>query len=303
MRSATRLLSVPLQGIVLYIAGLWLLSSLDASSKYLTSLAVPVLVVAWFRYVGHVLLMTALVMPRVGPKALLATQAPVRQALRGALMLSTTLLFFTLLRHAPIAQATVFNFLAPLLILAISPWLLREPARWHRWLGVALGISGMLLIVRPGGSLAPATTALGLLTAASFAGFLLATRGVARDAALTTNFYGGLLGAVVLTLALPWFWKLPDLSAPQWALLLSTGVTGFLSHGLQIMGFRRAPASTLAPFTYLQIVAATLLGWWVFGQWPDLLTAAGMALIGAAGLGVGWLESRASRQATVASSS
>lgn len=287
---------VLLRGIACYVIGLWLLSTLDTSSKVLVGIGVPVLMVAWFRYVGHMVLMVALVMPRVGRAELLRTESLTRQCVRGALMISTTLLFFTLLRHAPVAEATAFNFMAPLFILMVAPWLLHESHRLRRWVGVAAGFAGMLLVVRPGGQLSAGTAVLGCITALSFAGFQLATRRVAHDSPLTTNFYGGLFGAVALTLALPFFWQTPELSAGHWALLVSTGLSGFVAHWLQIIGFRHAPASVLAPYAYLQILAATALGWAVFGQLPDAVTAAGMALICLAGLVVAVLDARAGRR-------
>jgi drug/metabolite transporter (DMT)-like permease len=130
------------------------------------------------------------------------------------------------------------------------------------------------------------------LTALTFAFFQIATRRVAHDPPLTTNYYGGLVGTVALTLALPWFWETPDLSAGQWLLLISTGCTGFLGHLLQIVAYSRTQATLLAPFSYLQIVAATGLGWLAFGQLPDLTTAIGISLICLAGLAVVLWETR-----------
>jgi drug/metabolite transporter (DMT)-like permease len=97
---------------------------------------------------------------------------------------------------------------------------------------------------------------------------------------------------VTLTLALPWFWKTPDLPVWGWLLLASTGISGFLGHWLQITAYRKSPATLLAPFSYLQIVAAATLGWLVFGQAPGKTTAIGIALICLAGLGVALTEAR-----------
>lgn len=278
-------------GILLHIAGLWLLSSLDASGKLLVMAGVPVLMVSWFRYVVHIGLMTAVVLPQRG-LAVFQTKSLPRQLQRGLMMITTTVLFFSVLGRVPLAEGTAMNFMAPLFLLALAPWLLQEPHRLHRWLGVVAGFVGMLIVMRPGGQLDRTGVVLGLLTALAFALFQIATRRVAHDDPLTTNYYGGLFGAIALTLALPWFWRTPQLAPWQWLLLGSTGVTGFLGHWLQIAAFRRAPATLLAPFSYLQIVAAATLGWAVFGQLPDRATAAGIALICAAGLGVALAEAR-----------
>lgn len=289
-------------GILLHIAGLWLLSMLDASGKWLVLAGVPVLMVSWVRYTVHTALMTAVVLPRRG-QAMFRTQSLPRQLVRGFLMIATTVLFFSVLARLPLAEATAINFMAPLFVMAMAPWLLREAHRLHRWLGVLVGFAGMLVVVRPGAQLDPVGVGLGLLTAFTFALFQISTRRVAHDDPLTTNYYGGLFGTVALTLALPWFWVTPDLSFGQWVLLLSTGFTGFFGHWLQAAAYRQSPASLLAPFSYMQIISAAILGWLVFDQVPGGTTALGIALICVAGLGVAltearmaWLRTRALRE-------
>jgi len=278
-------------GILLHVAGLWTLSTLDASAKWLVLAGVPILMVTWVRYLMHTALMTAVVLPSRGT-AILKTRSLSRQLTRGLLMVLSTILFFSVLRRLPLAEATSLNFMAPLFLMAMAPWLLDEANRLHRWVGVMTGFVGVLIVVRPDSPLDPLGVALGLLTALTFAFFQIATRRVAHDDPLTTNFYGGLFGTVSLTAALPWFWELPNLTTAQWLLLISTGVTGFVGHLLQIMAYSRSQATLLAPFSYLQIVAATTLGWTVFGQLPDLTTAVGIALICLAGLAVVLWETR-----------
>lgn len=276
-------------GILFHVAGLWVLSGLDASGKYLAMAGVPILMVSWVRYSVHTLLSSAVLLPRRG-RGLLRTHSLRGQLLRGALMILSTVLFFSVLKRVPLAEATAMNFMAPIMLMALAPWLLHEPHRLHRWCGVALGFGGMLLVVRPGTGLDPLGIALGLATALTFACFQIATRRLAQDDPLTTNYYGGLIGTVALTLALPWFWETPDLSPWQWGLLLSTGVTGAIGHGLQAVAYARTPATLLAPYSYLQILSAVTLGWAVFGQLPDATTALGIACICAAGVAVALAE-------------
>ncbi len=288
-------------GVLLHIAGLWLLSCLDASGKYLVLAGVPVLMVAWVRYTVHTVLSSAVLLPRRG-LTLLRTRSPGGQMLRGVLMILTSVLFFSVVERVPLAEATAMNFMAPVLVMALAPWLLRERHRLHRWLGVVLGFGGMVLVVRPGAGLDPIGVALGMATAAAFAGFQIATRRLAHDDPLTTNYYGGLFGTVVLTLALPWFWSAPELSWGEWLLLGSTGVTGAIGHGLQSAAYARAPATLLAPYSYLQILTAAALGWAVFGQWPDAVTFLGIGLICLAGVGVALAERFARKAQAMAAS-
>lgn len=278
-------------GIPLHIAGLWTISTLDATAKWLVLAGVPVLMVTLARYVMHVAVIMAVILPSRG-WALFKTRSLSRQLIRGVLMVSSTVLFFSVLRLLPLAEATAINFMAPLFLMAMAPWLLSEPHRLHRWVGVLIGFIGVLIVVRPGAQLDPVGVALGLLNAITMAFFHICTRRVAHDDPVTTNFYGGLSGSVALMVALPWFWTTPDFSAVQWVLLLSTGFTGFSGHLMQIMAYQRTQATLLAPFSYIQIVAATVLGWLFFDQLPDLTSAIGIALICMAGLAVVLWETR-----------
>jgi len=289
----------PLVGIVLLILSTWALSGLDASGKWVMGAGVSLLLLCWVRYVGHLLLVLALVLPAKGTGVLRSRRAR-NQVLRGVLMLAATLSFFTTLSYLPQAQATAINFLAPLMMLALAPWLLGEAPRLSRWVAAGVGFAGVLVMIRPGSGLDPVGTLFGLLTACLFAGQYLVTRRVAIDDPLTTLVWSGAVGSVILTLGLPWFlplaWPLLHTLTPlHWLVLASTGFWGALGHLMQIQAYRHAPASMLAPFLYLQIVSAATLGWLIWGQFPDLVTWLGIAIICASGITIGVLEWRGRR--------
>lgn len=289
----------PLWGIVLLVSSLWTLSCLDATGKWVMAAGVPLFVLAWVRYAVHLVLVLGLLLPTRG-KAVLRSVRPGAQVLRGAAMLLATLMFFTTLRYLPQAEATSINFLAPLLVLAVAPWLLGEPARLSRWLACGVAFAGVLVVVRPGGGLHPLGVVFGLLTACCMAVQFIATRQVARDDPFTSLLWGGAVGTACLTLALPFVlpvaWPLLRTLEPlHWLLLVSTGVSGALGHWLQIGAYRHAGASTLAPFAYLQIVSATAVGWLVWGHFPDALTWVGIGIICASGITVALLEGLRSR--------
>lgn len=293
----------PLVGIVLLILSAWVLSCLDASGKWVMEAGVPLWLLCWVRYLVHLLLVLALVLPRRG-LGVLRSVRPREQLLRGGSMLLATMAFFTTLSYMPQAEATAINFLAPLLVLALAPWVLKEPPRISRWVAAAIAFGGVLIIVRPGGGLHPLGVMFGLLTACCFAAQFIATRRVARDDPYTSLIWSGAVGTVCLTLALPVILPpalpvLAELSAVNWLLLISTGVSGALGHLLQIGAYRNAPASTLAPFVYLQIVSATAVGWMYWGHFPDSLTWLGIAIICTSGIGIGVLEWRRSRVAAL----
>jgi drug/metabolite transporter (DMT)-like permease len=214
-------------------------------------------------------------------------------------MLAATLLYLTAAHYLPLSQTTAINFLAPLIVLAIAPWALGERPFLSRWIAGGAGLLGVLVVVRPGAGLDPTGTLFGLLSACALASQYIASRRVAVDDPYTTLIWSGAVGSVVMTLALPFYWRdvaaLPGLlSALEWLVLLGTGFWGCLGHYLQIQAYRRAPASLLAPFVYFQIVSATALGWLIWDQFPDFVSWLGIAIICASGITIGCVEWRRS---------
>lgn len=291
----------PLAGIGLLVLSLFTLSCLDGSGKWVMAAGVPLLVLSWVRYAVHLVLVLALMVPRRGWRVVRSV-GPRDQILRGAAMLCATLMFFTTLRYLPQAQATAINFLAPMIVLASAPWVLREPPRLSRWVAAGVAFAGVLIVIRPGGGLPFIGVVSGLLTAFCFAAQYILTRRVARDDPYTSLVWSGAVGTVALTLALPLTLPsalpvLREMDGWVWLAMLSTGVSGALGHLLQIAAYRNAPASTLAPFTYLQIISATAVGWLMWGHFPDALTWLGIAVICTSGIAIGLIEWRRSRAA------
>ncbi len=289
----------PMIGVLLLVLSMWTLSCLDASGKWVMSAGVPLLVLSWFRYAIHLVLVLALVLPARGLRVLRSTK-PREQLIRGGSMFLATLMFFTTLSYIPQAEATAINFLAPLLVLSLAPWILKEPARLSRFVAAGIAFAGVLIVIRPGGGLHPLGTIFGLLTACCFTAQFIATRRVAGDDPFTSLIWSGAVGTVCLTLTLPFILPpalpvLQALSPLDWAVLISTGITGGVGHLFQIAAYRRAPASTLAPFIYLQILSATSVGWLIWGHFPDPLTWLGIAIICASGIGIGLIEWRRGR--------
>lgn len=285
-----------LLAVVQLVACGWALSSLDASAKWTMEAGIGLLFVCWVRYITHLLAALPVALHASGRHAL--HSVAVRwQLLRGAFMLASTMAFFTTLSYLPQAQATAINFLAPLLVLLVAPWLLREAPQLSRWLATAAGFAGVLIVIRPGAGLDPVGTLFGLLTACLFTGQYVANRLVAGDDPLTSLVWSGAIGTLALSLAWPLYGPqamplLQQLSPLQWLVLLSTGLWGALGHLLQIQAYRNAPASLLSPFLYMQIIAASTIGWLVWRQFPDLTSWLGIGLIIVSGLAVMLREMR-----------
>lgn len=271
----------PKKGILLICAAVFLFASSDALSKYLTNFY-PVVMVLWVRYVVHVLLILAALRPPT-LKTLITTQNPKLQIIRGLCMANTNLMFISALHYIPLAEGTAIIYLSPLLVTAMSGPFLGERITRIQWLAVAIGFIGVLLIVRPGGSLFHPVALLALGAAFSFSLYQIITRKLNHtDKSSITNFISGLVCVIVTSLLLPFFWKTPTLHFVLLMVLL--GISALVSHLLMTKAYQHAKPSTLAPFSYTQLSFAGLIGYVFFEQTPDLMGLLGMLVIVAGGL-------------------
>ncbi|SEQ75562.1 Permease of the drug/metabolite transporter (DMT) superfamily [Azotobacter beijerinckii] len=277
----------PLLGIGQIVLATALFAGHDTLSKHLGGIY-PVVMVVWARYAVHSLLMLGLFAPRHG-RALLRSRRPGLQLARALCLLGSSLLFTAGLRFIPLAEATAVNFLAPLLVAALSAPLLGERVTPAQWLAVGVSFVGILCIVRPGSELFDPAILLTMGSACCFAGYHLITRKLSGiDDARTSNCLTGLLNCLALSALLPFFWTTPRL---EHALLaLGMGSFAMLGHLLLTHAYRHAAPTLLAPFSYAQIVFAGLVGYLLFGNLPDAFAQLGMALICASGLAMAHLQ-------------
>lgn len=292
-----------MKALLFLVLSMVFLSVLDASVKWVIASSIPILVVAWFRYVVHLVLVVAIFVPLKGHN-ILRSKMPQTQVVRGVVMLMGSLSFFTTLHYLPQAEATALNFLAPLLVLSTAPWLLRETSKPSRWVATGIAFLGMLIIIRPSAGLSPIGITAGLFTACCFAAQYIITRRLAAENPLTSVIWSGALGSLGLSCTMPFLLPsaipfLQNLSFNHWLVLLSTGITGALGHLFQIAAYGQAPASTLAPFVYLQIISSTAMGWLVWQHFPDNLTLVGIAIICSSGMTIGFMEWRKHKLVTL----
>jgi drug/metabolite transporter (DMT)-like permease len=279
------------RAILLYILAGFFLSSLDATAKLLVLRDYPVWWVIWARYFFHVLIVLPLVRAKAGPD-FWRTRRPLLQFARSAMLLVATMAFFTALRYLPLAEASAISFLAPMFVIILSGPMLGEKVSGARWLAVAAGFAGILLITRPGSAAFHPATLLMVVMAFANALYQILTRKLTSEPVYTTLFYTGLAGAIGFTLALPF---LPPHPLPGFGDALpfvALGVLAGLGHWSMISALQQAQASQLTPFTYLQMAWPLTLGWLMFGQFPDPISIAGMAVIVAAGIWLALQERR-----------
>ena len=282
-----------LAGIGLVLLAVACFAVLDTATK-LSTAAVPILMGVWVRYAFQAVATTLVLLPRYGT-ALLRTDHPRFQLLRGALLLvSSTLAFFSL-RYMPMAEFTSVVLIAPLVVTLFAATTLKEEVSPLRWALVAGGFAGTVVILRPGGMVFSWAILLPLTLVFTNAWFQVLTSRLARtEKPLTMHLYTGWVGALIATIPLPFVWiSLPGWQ--EWALLCLMGFMGTVGHFFLILAYQRAPASTLTPYLYAQIGFAMLGGWLMFSHVPDRASLLGMALIAVCGATGAWLTVRERR--------
>jgi drug/metabolite transporter (DMT)-like permease len=276
-----------LRGTLLMVASTVFFACSDVITKQLAGVLPPV-EIAWLRYATFALM----VIPALalnGGAPLLRSRHTGLQVLRGLGMVGSSILFTAGLSFMAVADATAVYFISPILIMALSVLFLGEVVRWRRWTAALVGLLGVLIVIRPGTSAFESAALLPLLGATSWAAAAVVTRRMSgQDQPLTTLAYSAFVGFLVLSAALPFTWV-----APRWQevlLGLAVGVLSTAGHWLVILAYRHANASAIAPFSYVQLLWATGLGYLAFGSLPDAWTALGAGVIAASGLYTAYRE-------------
>ena len=287
--------------MTLMLTAMLILPGIDAIAKWLSG-AIPAGQIAWSRFLFQTILMLPLFLRTRGT---IMTRALPLHALRGALIALTTLLFFSALKHLPLADAISIFFVEPLILTLLSAMFLAETVGPRRLTAVAVGFVGALIVIRPSFAALGTPALLPLGAAVSFAVYLMLTRTLAQhEQPERMQFYAGVFGGLAMTVALA-VGSIGDVAvlsvvAPdlqQWLLLAGLGVIATGGHLLVVHAFRLAPAGMLAPFQYVEIVGATILGLVLFDDFPDGTTWIGVAIIVGSGMYVFHREAMIARRA------
>jgi drug/metabolite transporter (DMT)-like permease len=276
-------------GAAFVLAAVLCFAGLDTCTKAIG--AMPVAMVMWFRYGVQTVLTAATQAPHRG-RALFATRHPWLQALRGALLLATSIATYLSLRYMSVGELTAIVMLTPIALTLVSACVFGEHVSPARWTLIALAFAGALLVVRPGSADFSAAMLLPVLALGANTAFHLVTSKLAKvDDVGTMQFYTGLTGMAIATVALPFAWA-PVASWSAWVLLGLICVLSTLGHGLLIVAYAKAGIATLTPLLFAQIAFGTLMGWVVFAHVPDALALAGICLIMLGGAACMWLSAR-----------
>jgi len=280
-RRAPSRIDRPFKGIALVLLSTVFLSCSDVTAKYLSS-SLPSIEITWIRFLIFALIMVPAMLPR-SPLYAMRTERLGFQLMRGAALLGSSLFFITGLRFLPIAEASATGFVSPLFVTALSIIFLSEKVGLRRWIATALGLVGVAIILRPGSSAFHVAAFFPLVSALCWAGTLILTRMMSgREAVITTMTYSALTGLAILTAMVPFVWVAPSWHDILFGLVI--GVASTAGQWIVVMAYRYGDASVLAPFSYTQLLWASIAGFLIFGEVPDVWTITGAAFIVTSGL-------------------
>lgn len=278
-----------LKGILYMCAGVLCLALGDAITKWLGASYSPLQII-FFRTLVSLPLIVLIARFNGGIRKL-GTKRPGVHLLRGLIFTGTMVCFMWSLTLLPLAEATAIIFAAPLFVTLLSVPLLKERVDKPTILATLLGFIGVMIVVRPGAdSFRPAT--LIVLAAAVFYALTLITarRYGSREHLWAMVFYTTLIPMLVSAATMPWVWITP--SMPDWPIFILAGVLGVGAMAGITMAFRYAPAALAAPFDYTALIWAVLLGWWIWGEVPDVWVLIGGTVVIFSGLLIAWREGR-----------
>ena len=271
----------PLFGILIMCVGISFFGIKDGFAKILVSELHPVMV-AWMQFAVSWLLIVPFVIYRNGIAAMWPRPFFL-PFMRGATSVAIGVLVITALKFIPLADLQAVIFVAPILVTALSPWLLKEHVGIRRWSAVIAGFIGVLIILRPDLS----GERFGYLIALGAGVVLACYFFVNRKAANLSSPEAGVLHVMsvgAVGLAVPAFltWKTPGLT--EFPVIGGMAFFTVLGHFLLIEAFKHGPASLIAPFHYFVIISAIIMGYFVFGDLPEPLTWLGIAIVLASGI-------------------
>jgi drug/metabolite transporter (DMT)-like permease len=267
----------------------------DTCAKWLSA-SMPTAQIVWARYIGAAVIALAASRSLSRPVTL-RSKRPWLQLVRSVLLLGATTANIVALRQLQLSETATIGFLTPIFVALLAGPLLGEKVSTERMIAIALGFLGVVIATRPGTAAFQPIVLLAVAGVVCNSGYVLATRKLAgADAAQTTLAWTQIAGIVFLTPLLPWIWRQPQ-SAIDWLVMAAMGVFAATSHGMLIVAHRFAPAPTLTPFTYTQLIWMIVSGVLVFGDWPAASTLVGAALVVACGAYLA-LRERRGRQVT-----
>ena len=289
----------PLQGMAIMAGCMLLLPAMDAIAKYMANAeAMSPAQITFYRFFIQLACTLPILLMLNGWSALSAKR-PWLNLLRGALHGAASLLFFTAVKYMPLADVFAIYFVEPFILTAMSAAFLGDRVGWRRWLAIVIGFAGAMVVIQPSWAIFGWTAFLPVACAFLFALYMFLNRAIGNaDSPMTMQTMSGLGGTLFMGGALmlgsslgqaDFQPSLPSSILGVSLLILLGTLSGYL-HLLIVRAFRLAPLSVLAPFQYFEIIAATVLGYALFGDFPSASKWLGIAIIVGSGLFILWRE-------------
>jgi drug/metabolite transporter (DMT)-like permease len=277
------------RGIALMVFAVGLYSIMDAMVKWLGP-SYPTMELVFFRSL-FAFIPIAYVLWRSGSLAALRTRNPLGHAARALAGLISLSLFFYAYTRMPLANVIAISFAAPLLVTALSVPLLGERVGRRRWTAMSIGFIGVLVMVQPDAGMFDRTAILALSATVFYALVIVSIRKLSRtETPLAIVFYYALTSTLVAGAVLPFIWVMPD--AEGWLLLILVGVVGGVAQFAMTHAYRLAEVSVIAPFDYMHIFWAALLGFFIWGEVPGNTIWIGVPIVMASGIYILFREAR-----------
>jgi drug/metabolite transporter (DMT)-like permease len=283
-------------GIALRIGAMALFAVMSALVKWCGGHGVPVFQMIFFRNAFAFVPLGLYIWRTTGPRVLI-TRRPLGHLARASVGLVGMSCSFTALQYLPLTAATAFSFAAPLFMTALSAPILNEKVGPHRWGAVVVGFLGVLIMIRPDpGKMNLIGAGFALFGAVAAAGAMVTIREIGKtERGATIVFYFTLGGALMGLASLPFGWVMPS---PQiLGLLVVMGLIGGVGQLLMTEALRVAPVGVVAPFDYIQLLWASVIGFGIWGEIPETLTLAGAFVVAGSGGYILWRELRLGRMA------
>ena len=224
-----------------------------------------------------------------GLRKAISTKQPFLQVFRGALLALEVIVMITSFTLLGLIESHAIFSIYPLLVAALSGPVLKEFVGWKRWSAIFIGFIGVMIILKPSNNVFSLEAIIPLIAALMFALYSLLTRYAARqDTSMTSFFWTGIIGAVVMSIVGSGYWI--ALKPVDWAWLGLLCILACLAHYLLIKCYELSEASSLQPFAYLQLLFATIIGLWIFSEKLEVHVVMGALLVVFSGLFAIWRE-------------
>jgi drug/metabolite transporter (DMT)-like permease len=279
-------------GIGLMLLGIFLFAVNDVVGKWLVATYTPWQVLLLRSFAAILVLLPFVI--REGRDAILNPPNKPLQVWRVIFGTAEVAAFYWAVVYLPLVDAMTYWLAVPIYIAAISPWLLKERLDWPRWVMVGIGFVGVLIVLRPSAAVLTGPAMIAVAGSCLFAALILSTRmlkGTSSTTLVTWQMVGPLVAGLLLS---PIGWVTP--TPRDFALLSMLGIVAMVAHVCVAKAVMLAPAAIVSPFQYTLIVWALVLGYFVFGDWPEPAMFIGGGIVIASGLGLIWLENRDGRR-------